>query len=182
MIRNRNLNKPNSQRGLNQLIRLYERNYQKLIKFFPEEKNESKIDYLIPEGLVNSQINISCRKLSNHTSVIHISKTRSIELIPNTEIEIYLYHDAKMAEVRKFNVKKQFWLRNKYPNKNIVLAYRSTPKFYWPTALYLLNTPILDSVVWASMGFTRLYVRNSTVVFVLADVDVSLFFCFKPSG
>jgi uncharacterized protein YqiB (DUF1249 family) len=33
-----------------------------------------------------------------------------------------------MAEVRKFNGKKQFWLRNKYPNKNML---SKDEKFQW---------------------------------------------------
>ena len=118
----------NSQRGLNQLLRLYERNYQKLINFFPISETDIKIEYLIPEGNYNSEIKISCKNLSLHTSIIEIKKLKSISLIDDTEIEIYLYHDAKLAEVRKFNGKKQFWLRNKYPNKNML---SKDEKFQW---------------------------------------------------
>ena len=118
----------NSQRRLNQLLRLYERNYQRIIKFFPIQDSKNNIKYLIPEGEFNSEINLSCKKLSSHTSVIEIKKNKSISLLPDTEIEIYIYHDAKMAEVRKFNGKKQFWLRNKYPNKNML---SKDEKFQW---------------------------------------------------
>ena len=118
----------NSQRRLNQLLRLYERNYQRIIKFFPIQDSKNNINYLIPEGEFNSEINLSCKKLSSHTSVIEIKKNKSISLLPETEIEIYIYHDAKMAEVRKFNGKKQFWLRNKYPNKNML---SKDEKFQW---------------------------------------------------
>ena len=118
----------NSQRRLNQLLRLYERNYQRIIKFFPIQDSKNNIKYLIPEGEFNSEINLSCKKLSSHTSVIEIKKNESISLLPDTEIEIYIYHDAKMAEVRKFNGKKQFWLRNKYPNKNML---SKDEKFQW---------------------------------------------------
>ena len=128
MIRNRRSYFKNSQRGLNQLLRLYERNYQKLVRFFPLEKSEVNIDYLIPEGKKNSEIKITCKNISSHTSLIKINKTRSFPLLQDTDIEIYLYHDAKMAEVRKFNGKKQFWLRNKYPNKNML---SKDEKFQW---------------------------------------------------
>ena len=33
-----------------------------------------------------------------------------------------------MAEVRKFNGKKQFWLRNRYPNRNMLTR---DEKFQW---------------------------------------------------
>src|SRR6056300_280945 len=128
MIRNKRSYFKNSQRGLNQLLRLYERNYQKLVRFFPLEKSEVDIDYLIPEGKKNSEIKIKCKNISSHTSLIKINKTRSFSLLQDTDIEIYLYHDAKMAEVRKFNGKKQFWLRNKYPNKNML---SKDEKFQW---------------------------------------------------
>ena len=60
--------------------------------------------------------------------MIEIKKTKSLEILQNTEIEIYLYHDAKLAEVRKFNGKKQFWLRNRYPNRNMLSR---DEKFQW---------------------------------------------------
>ena len=84
--------------------------------------------YLMPEGVLNKEIKISCKRLSSHTSVIEIYKSKSLSLLQNTEIEIYIYHDAKMAEVRKFNGKRQFWLRNKYPNKNML---SKDEKFQW---------------------------------------------------
>ena len=128
MIKNKINKYKRSNRGLNQLLRLYERNYLKLIHFFPIGDHETSIVYLMPEGLLNKEIRISCKKLSSHTSVIEIYKSRSISLLENTEIEIYIYHDARMAEVRKFNGKKQFWLRNKYPNKNML---SKDEKFQW---------------------------------------------------
>ena len=128
MIKNRQSYFRNSNRGLNQLLRLYERNYQKLVKFFPIKRSLTEINYLIPEGKKNSEIKIACKSISSHTSVITISKTKSFSLLEDTIIEIYLYHDAKMAEVRKFNGKKQFWLRNRYPNKNMLTR---DEKFQW---------------------------------------------------
>jgi uncharacterized protein YqiB (DUF1249 family) len=128
MIKNKINEYKRSNRGLNQLLRLYERNYLKLIHFFPIGDHESSIVYLMPEGLLNKEIRISCKKLSSHTSVIEIYKSKSLPLLENTEIEIYIYHDARMAEVRKFNGKKQFWLRNKYPNKNML---SKDEKFQW---------------------------------------------------
>lgn len=128
MIKNKINKYKRNNRGLNQLLRLYERNYLKLIHFFPIGDHESSIVYLMPEGLLNKEIRISCKKLSSHTSVIEIYKSKSLSLLENTEIEIYIYHDARMAEVRKFNGKKQFWLRNKYPNKNML---SKDEKFQW---------------------------------------------------
>ena len=128
MTKTKTVNTKNSQRGLNQLLRLYERNYQKVVSLFPVRDIEKEMVYLIPEGRLNCEIKISCKKISSHTSEIKIVKNKSISLMPDTEIEIYVYHDAKMAEVRKFNGKKQFWLRNKYPNKNML---SKDEKFQW---------------------------------------------------
>ena len=128
MIKNKISRYKHSKRGLNQLLRLYERNYLKLVHLFPIADHKKNMVYLIPEGVLNKEIKISCKRLSSHTSVIEIYKSKSLSLLQNTEIEIYIYHDAKMAEVRKFNGKRQFWLRNKYPNKNML---SKDEKFQW---------------------------------------------------
>ena len=128
MIKNKISRYKHSKRGLNQLLRLYERNYLKLVHLFPIADREKSMVYLMPEGVLNKEIKISCKRLSSHTSVIEIYKSKSLSLLQNTEIEIYIYHDAKMAEVRKFNGKRQFWLRNKYPNKNML---SKDEKFQW---------------------------------------------------
>ena len=128
MIKNKINKYKHSKRGLNQLLRLYERNYLKLIHFFPIADHKKSMVYLMPEGVLNKEIKVSCKRLSSHTSVMEIYKSKSLSLLQNTEIEIYIYHDAKMAEVRKFNGKRQFWLRNKYPNKNML---SKDEKFQW---------------------------------------------------
>ena len=128
MIKNKIYQHKRSNRGLNQLLRLYERNYLKLLHLFPIARHEKSMVYLMPEGALNKEIKISCKRLSSHTAVMEIYKSKSLSLLQNTEIEIYIYHDAKMAEVRKFNGKKQFWLRNKYPNKNML---SKDEKFQW---------------------------------------------------
>ena len=128
MIKNKISRYKHSKRGLNQLLRLYERNYLKLVHLFPIADHKKNMVYLIPEGVLNKEIKISCKRLSSHTSVIEIYKSKSLSLLQNTEIEIYIYHDAKMAEVGKFNGKRQFWLRNKYPNKNML---SKDEKFQW---------------------------------------------------
>ena len=128
MTKNKISRYKHSKRGLNQLLRLYERNYLKLLHLFPIERHEKSMVYLMPEGVLNKEIKISRKRLSSHTSVMEIYKSKSLSLLQNTEIEIYIYHDAKMAEVRKFNGKRQFWLRNKYPNKNML---SKDEKFQW---------------------------------------------------
>ena len=128
MIKNKISRYKHSKRGLNQLLRLYERNYLKLVHFFPIADHESNMVYLMPEGVLNKEIKISRKRLSSHTSVMEIYKSKSLSLLQNIEIEVYIYHDAKMAEVRKFNGKRQFWLRNRYPNKNML---SKDEKFQW---------------------------------------------------
>ena len=90
MIKNRIIKYKHSKRGLNQLLRLYERNYLKLVRFFPIADHEKSMVYMIPEGALNKEIKISCKKLSSHTSVINIYKSKSLSLLKNIEIEIYI--------------------------------------------------------------------------------------------
>ena len=120
--------KNSSRKSLNDLISLYEINYLKLIKLFPIQELEKDINFIIPEGVNNSEIKITIDRNSRHTSKLPLYKSNTIEHIKDMEMEIFVYHDARLAEVRRFNGKRQFWLRNKYPNKNMLTK---DEKFQW---------------------------------------------------
>ena len=128
MIKNRYSAINKSRKSLNDLIRLYEINYLKLMKLLPIQEINTEFNFLIPEGLNNSEIRISINKKSKHTSKLTIYKSNLLRHMEETKMEIYIYHDARMAEVRRFNGKSQFWLRNKYPNKNML---SKDEKFQW---------------------------------------------------
>ena len=68
MIKNEGLLKKRSRKTLNDLIFLYEINYLKLIKLFPIQKSEKYLNFIIPEGVKNSEIRISIDRSSQHTS------------------------------------------------------------------------------------------------------------------
>ena len=128
MIKNERSTKKRSRKSLNDLISLYEINYLKLIKLFPIQELEKDINFIIPEGINNSEIKITIDRNSRHTSKLTLYKSNTIEHIKDMEMEIFVYHDARLAEVRRFNGKRQFWLRNKYPNKNMLTK---DEKFQW---------------------------------------------------
>ena len=128
MIKNERSTKKRSRKSLNDLISLYEINYLKLIKLFPIQELEKDIYFIIPEGINNSEIKITIDRNSRHTSKLTLYKSNTIEHIKHMEMEIFVYHDARLAEVRRFNGKRQFWLRNKYPNKNMLTK---DEKFQW---------------------------------------------------
>ena len=128
MIKNKGMAKKRSRKRLNDLISLYEINYLKIIKLFPIQKLESNLYFIIPEGVNNSEIRVSIDKNSRHTSKLTLYKSSSIKQIKDIRMEIFVYHDAKLAEVKRFNGKSQFWLRNTYPNKNML---SKDEKFQW---------------------------------------------------
>tara|TARA_Y100001970_G_scaffold196717_1_gene239266 strand:- start:333 stop:788 length:456 start_codon:yes stop_codon:yes gene_type:complete len=128
MIKNNILTKKRSRKSLSDLISLYEINYLKLIKLFPIHKLKKEFNFIIPEGVNNSEIRISIERSSRHTSKLTLYKSNTIKHIKDTEMDIFIYHDARLAEVRRFNGKRQFWLRNKYPNKNMLTK---DEKFQW---------------------------------------------------
>ena len=128
MIKNKYSAQKRSRKSLNDLIRLYEINYFKLIKLLPIHQINEEFNFLIPEGLNNAEIRISINKKSRHTSKLTLYKSNLLRHIEDTKMEIFVYHDARMAEVRRFNGKSQFWLRNKYPNKNMLAK---DEKFQW---------------------------------------------------
>ena len=128
MIKNKSYSHTRTRKSLNDLISLYEINYIKLMKLFPIQRLKEEINFLIPEGTTNSEIKISIKKHSRHTSKLTLHKSNIVKYAKDTEMEIFIYHDARMAEVRKFNGQRQFWLRNKYPNKNMS---SKDEKFQW---------------------------------------------------
>ena len=128
MTKNRYTAINKSRKNLSDLIRLYEINYLKLMKLLPIQKINTEFNFLIPEGLNNSEIKISVNKESKHTSKLTLYKSNLFRHMDDTKMEIYIYHDARMTEVRRFNGKSQFWLRNKYPNKNML---SKDEKFQW---------------------------------------------------
>ena len=128
MTKNRYAAINKSRKNLSDLIRLYEMNYLKLMKLLPIQKINTEFNFLIPEGLNNSEIRISVNKKSKHTSKLTLYKSNNIRHVTDMQMEIFLYHDAKLAEVKRFNGKSQFWLRNTYPNKNML---SKDEKFQW---------------------------------------------------
>ena len=128
MIKNKGMAKKRSRKSLNDLISLYEINYLKIIKLFPIQKLENNLYFIIPEGVNNSEIRVSVDKNSRHTSKLTLYKSNNIRHVTDMQMEIFLYHDAKLAEVKRFNGKSQFWLRNRYPNKNML---SKDEKFQW---------------------------------------------------
>ena len=75
MIKNEGLLKKRSRKTLNDLIFLYEINYLKLIKLFPIQKSEKYLNFIIPEGVNNSEIRVSIDRSSQHTSKLTLYKS-----------------------------------------------------------------------------------------------------------
>ena len=108
-------------KGLPNLINMFEKNYIKFEKLFPLLKKKNNFKYYLPEGNELSEVCIKIEKMSLYTSFVEIKQQSSEKEQSDfkTEMEIAIYHDIKIAEVRSFNVKKIFWMKYKYPNKNM---------------------------------------------------------------
>ena len=108
---------------------LYEKNFMLIKEIIPSYRNNLNLSYLLPEADLNSRVTLELNKDSRYTSTLVIKQSgfTTIELI-TTEIVIAIYHDIRMAEVRKFNGKQLFWARNKYPNKNM---FHKDEKYQW---------------------------------------------------
>ena len=94
------------------LVSLFEFNYFNSRILFSENKNYLNGDFFLPEGALINQVSFSIKSMSEHTDILYIQqkdfKTFSLQ---DLELEVAIYHDAKMAEVTKFNGKKQFCYR-----------------------------------------------------------------------
>jgi uncharacterized protein YqiB (DUF1249 family) len=115
--------------GLNDLLVLYEINFLKLKKLLPDLFTKEKKYFCLPEGNKNSDVVITVERESKFTSRLIISQSNfSIKKVENLIMEVAIYHDLKMVEVRRFNGKHQFWSRNLFPNKNML---SKDEKFQW---------------------------------------------------
>ena len=115
-----NLRLRSKEEGLSNLINIFEKNYIKFEKLFPLLKEDNNFKYFLPEGSQLSEVSIKIEKMSLYTTFVEINQSSKKEKSGiNTQMEIAIYHDIKMAEVRSFNGKKEFWMKYKYPNKNM---------------------------------------------------------------
>ena len=114
---------------LNDLIRLYEINFLKLNKILPNILKENSASFSLPEGDKSSVVNINVSKESKYTSRLIVCQSNfSIRSIENMIMEVAVYHDLRMIEIRRFNGKHQFWARNVFPNKNML---SKDEKYQW---------------------------------------------------
>ena len=115
--------------NLEGLLRLYENNYIHVMKLFPEIEKSRVYYFYLPEGENNSRVDITISKKSKFTSSIKIKQSSFLnKSLVSTTMEVFVYLDVKLAEVRKFNGKKLFWIRNRYPNKNM---FHKDEKYQW---------------------------------------------------
>ena len=115
--------------NLKGLLFLYEKNFTLIKKIIPSFKKNLNLSYLLPEADLNSRVTIELNKDSRYTSTLIISQSGyTTKELNETEIVVAIYHDIRMAEVRKFNGKQLFWARNKYPNTNM---FHKDEKYQW---------------------------------------------------
>ena len=120
--------------NLKDLLYLYEKNFIKIKALFSEIHKTNKSTFLLPEGENHSRVNFKISRESKYTSLLVINQSRlSNPNLISTKIEIPIYHDVRMAEVKSFNGKRQFWVRNRYPNKNM---FHKDEKFQWNKFLF----------------------------------------------
>ena len=115
--------------NLKGLLFLYEKNFMLIKEIIPSFKKNLNLSYLLPEADLNSRVTIELNKDSRYTSTLIISQSGyTTKELNETEIVVAIYHDIRMAEVRKFNGKQLFWARNKYPNTNM---FHKDEKYQW---------------------------------------------------
>lgn len=127
-----NQNKTNQRTSL--LISLFETNYLKAEELFPRKLNTHFFSFSLPEGNLHNNVSIKRISFSNHTDLLIIKQSQFKTLgLKNIEIEVVIYHDAKMVEVAKFNKKRIPWFMNYYPKLSI---YSKDEKLQWNLFLF----------------------------------------------
>ena len=122
------------QTNLKGLLFLYEKNFTLIKEIIPSYKENLNLSYLLPEADLNSRVTLQLNKDSRYTSTLVIKQSGFTTKEMNaTEMIVAIYHDIRMAEVRKFNGKQLFCARNKYPKKNM---FHKDEKDQWNKFVY----------------------------------------------
>ena len=91
--------------------------------------NKNNASFGLPEGESSSSVSINVFKESKYTSKLIVCQSNfSISSMEDMIMEVAIYNDLKMVEVRRFNGKHQFWSRNVFPNKNML---SKDEKYQW---------------------------------------------------
>jgi hypothetical protein len=109
------LNTTNKTTLLAALPRLYEQNYRALLQLMPDLhsiQNESQLTLNDMEYL-NITISEQCR----YTTVIDIGHLLNNALLPDLSMTVRVYHDARMAEVIRYQCHGRFKPSYNYPNE-----------------------------------------------------------------
>jgi len=102
------------------MTRLHELNYAKLFQTVPNIL-QLKAGKLIRHHYQDNLIQILVEEHTRYTSQLSVSvrfKSHS-HFLPKINIQVRLYHDAKVAEVIDFQHKRQFHSRYSYPNPSM---------------------------------------------------------------
>ena len=76
------------------------------MNLLPDIKGPLLMSFKLPEGKKNSAVTLEISVNSQYTSTLKITQTNS-SIIPfkDIQLEVLIYHDFKMVEVKKFNKK-----------------------------------------------------------------------------
>ena len=99
------------------LPRLYEQNYRGLLQLIPDLKNMRLQSRLTLNDIEHLQITI--REQCPYTTVIDISHLLEHSLVPDLTMTIRVYHDARMAEVIRYQRHSRFKPSYRYPNESM---------------------------------------------------------------
>lgn len=124
-------------RLLESLPSVYEQNYRLFLRLMPHLKSLRESTTIAINGL--DQLAITLREQCRYTSVldIHYHLHANQRLLPNLELTIRIYHDARLAEVVRYQHHGRFLARYPYPN----------PQMYQPLEKRQINLFFRDWLV-----------------------------------
>lgn len=97
------------------LPRLYEQNYRALLQLLPDLQNIKQQTQLPLNAL--EQLSITVPEQCPYTSIINIDHRLNNALLADLSMTIRVYHDARMAEVIRYQSHGHFKPSYNYPNK-----------------------------------------------------------------
>ena len=99
------------------LPRLYEQNYRSLLQLIPDLKDIRHQSQLTLNDIEHLQITVS--EQCPFTTIIDIGHVLGNSLVPDLTMTIHVYHDARMAEVSRYQRHGHFKPCYTYPNPSM---------------------------------------------------------------
>jgi uncharacterized protein YqiB (DUF1249 family) len=101
----------------------YEANYARLMKLLPQLHEEDAWTFDVDVGSSHWLVSIDVQERAKYTTTITVSQADNLgSWSQQLQLQVRLYHDARMAEVLSWQQHRRMQVRYEYPNRQMYHA------------------------------------------------------------